>query len=275
MASEAQQDGGRIELRGSVWMTVGGRSLGGPGRVELLAHIAEHGSISQAAKAMGMSYKAAWDAIDAMNQLAGEPLVERLVGGKGGGGTKLTERGMRLVRSFGVIERAHRRFVDQLSAQAQGVADDFLLIRRMGMRTSARNQFFGTVSRVTPGAVNDEFELDVPGMGQKLVAIVTHESAQSLGLVPGAEAFALVKASSVIVVTDDQGARFSARNRLRGTVSRVQKGAVNTEVVIGLPGGAAVAAIITNESSDALGLAPGVAASALFKASSVIVGVPA
>ncbi len=275
MASGAQQDGGRIELRGSVWMTVGGRSLGGPGRVELLAHIAEHGSISQAAKAMGMSYKAAWDAIDAMNQLAGEPLVERLVGGKGGGGTKLTERGMRLVRSFGVIERAHRRFVDQLSAQAQGVADDFLLIRRMGMRTSARNQFFGTVSRVTPGAVNDEIELDVPGMGQKLVAIVTHESAQSLGLVPGAEAFALVKASSVIVVTDDQGARFSARNRLRGTVSRVQKGAVNTEVVIGLPGGAAVAAIITNESSDALGLAPGVAASALFKASSVIVGVPA
>ena len=88
-------------------------------------------------------------------------------------------------------------------------------------------------------------------------------------------AFALVKASSVIVVTDDHGARFSARNRLQGTVSRVQKGAVNTEVVIGLPGGASVAAIVTNESCDALGLAPGVAASALFKASSVIVGVPA
>ncbi|WP_367068509.1 TOBE domain-containing protein [Oryzisolibacter sp. LB2S] len=270
-----QQDAARIELRGSVWMTVDGSSLGGAGRVELLRHIAEHGSISQAAKAMGMSYKAAWDAVDAMNQLAGEPLVQRLVGGKGGGGTRVTERGMRLVRSFGVIERAHRQFVDQLSAQAQGVADDFLLIRRMGMRTSARNQFFGTVSRVSAGAVNDEVELSVPGMDSAIVAIVTHGSAVELGLTPGAEAFALVKASSIIVATDEQGARFSARNRLQGTVSRVEKGAVNTEVVIGLPGGAAVAAIITNESCDALGLAPGVSASALFKASSVIMGVPA
>lgn len=263
----------RLQLRGSVWMTVDGRSLGGSGRVQLLTLIAEYGSITQAAKAMKMSYKAAWDAIDGMNHIAGEPLVERLVGGKGGGGTRLTERGWQLVRNFRLIENAHRRFVDQLSEQADGMIDDFHLIRRMSMKTSARNQFFGTVSRVVLGAVNDEIELDVPGMGQKLVAIVTHESAQNLGLVVGAEAFALVKASSVIVVTDDKGARFSARNRLQGTVSRVQKGAVNTEVVIGLPGGTAVAAIITNESSDALGLAPGVAASALFKASSVIVGV--
>ena len=143
------------------------------------------------------------------------------------------------------------------------------------MRTSARNQFFGTVSRVSAGAVNDEVELSVPGMDSAIVAIVTHGSAVELGLTPGAEAFALVKASSIIVATDEQGARFSARNRLQGTVSRVEKGAVNTEVVIGLPGGAAVAAIITNESCDALGLAPGVSASALFKASSVIMGVPA
>ena len=265
----------RLQLRGSVWMTVDGRSLGGQGRVELLSHIAECGSITRAAKAMGMSYKAAWDAIDTMNQLAGEPLVERSVGGKGGGGTRLTERGWQLVRNFRRIEEAHRRFVDELSEQADGMIEDFQLIRKIGMRTSARNQFFGKVARVTPGAVNDEIELDVPGMEGKVVAIVTHESATGLGLVPGAEAFALVKASSIIVVTDDKGARFSARNRLKGTVSRVQKGAVNTEVVIGLPGGASVAAIVTNESSDALGLAPGVEASALFKASSVIVGVPA
>lgn len=276
MASAIQQDSssGRIELRGSVWMTVDGRSLGGPGRVELLTLIATHGSITQAAKAMGMSYKAAWDAIDAMNQLAGEPLVERLVGGKGGGGTRLTERGVRLVRSFGVIERAHRRFVDQLSEQAQGVADDLLLIRRMGVRTSARNQFFGTVSRVTPGAVNDEIALDVPGMGQPLTAIVTHGSAADLGLAQGSEAFALVKATSVVLATDTHGTRFSARNCLQGTVSRVQQGAVNTEVTLTLPGGTAVAAIVTNAGCAELGLAPGVAASALFKASSVIVGVP-
>lgn len=275
MTAHAKQGEPRIELRGSVWMAVGGRNLGGPGRVQLLTLVAECGSITQAAKAMKMSYKAAWDAIDTMNQLAGQPLVERLVGGKGGGGTRLTARGLQLVRNFGLIERAHRRFVDQLSDQADGVVDDFLLIGRMGMRTSARNQFFGKVSRVVPGAVNDEIELEVPGMGTRIVAIVTHESAVGLGLQPGAEAFALVKASTVIVMTDGEGVRFSARNQLKGTVSRVQKGAVNSEVVIDLPGGGTVAAIITNESSELLGLAPGVVASALFKASSVIVGVPA
>ena len=64
-----------IELHGSVWMTVGGENFGGKGRIALLAKIAECGSISQAAKSIKMSYKAAWDAIDTMNNLAGEPLV--------------------------------------------------------------------------------------------------------------------------------------------------------------------------------------------------------
>ncbi len=266
--------GKAIELRGSVWMTVGGENFGGPGRVELLARIAECGSITHAAKAMKMSYKAAWDAIDSMNNLAGEPLVERLTGGKGGGGTHLTQRGRQLVDNFRIIEREHRKFVDQLSQQADGIADDFLLIRKMNMKTSARNQFLGKVAEVRRGATNDEIDLEIAG-GQRIVAIVTHESTAILGLQPGAEAFALIKASSVIVVTDGQGAKFSARNQVPGVISRVQPGAVNTEVVIDLAGGGAIAAIVTNESSNTLELVVGKPATAIFKASSVILGVPA
>ena len=265
-----------IELNGSVWMTVGGENFGGPGRVALLAKIAECGSITQAAKAIGMSYKAAWDAIDGMNNLAGEPLVARLTGGKGGGGTRLTQRGEQLVANFSLIEQEHRRFVEQLSrqAQARGIADDFLLIRRMNMKTSARNQFLGKVTAVKPGAVNDEIELEVAG-GQRIVAIITHESAQELGLAPGSEVFALIKSSSVIVATELSGARFSARNQLSGTVSRIQSGAVNTEVVIELLGAMALAAIITNESVASLDLKVGASVTGMFKASSVILGVAA
>lgn len=263
-----------IELRGSVWMTVGGESFGGPGRIELLARIDECGSITQAAKGMKMSYKAAWDAIDSMNNLAGEPLVERLTGGKGGGGTRLTQRGKQLVGNFRIVAREHRRFIDQLSQQSEGIADDFLLIRRMNMKTSARNQFLGKVTDVRRGAVNDEVDLEFAG-GQRLVAIVTQESTASLGLQAGAEAFALIKASSIIIVTDQHDAKFSARNQLPGVISRLQTGAVNTEVVIDLPNGGAIAAIVTNESSDALGLTVGQPATAIFKASSVILGVPA
>lgn len=265
----------RIELGGTVWMTVGGENLGGPGRIALLAQIGACGSITHAARALKMSYKAAWDAIDTMNNLAGEPLVERVAGGRGGGGTVLTPRGHQLVENFGLIEREHRRFMAQLNAQAQGIDNDVVLLRRMGMKTSARNHFAGPVTRVQRGAVNDEVEIGAAG-GQRIVATLTHESAQALGLAVGAEAFALVKASSIMVLAGDaQGARLSARNQLAGTVSRLVAGAVHTEVVIDLPGGAVVAATITHDSCRALALAEGMAATAVFKASSVVIGTPA
>ncbi|MFI4983446.1 MAG: TOBE domain-containing protein [Nevskiales bacterium] len=263
-----------IEMRGLLWMSVAGENLGGPGRIDLLEKIAECGSITHAAKAMKISYKAAWDAVDAMNNLAGEPLVERLAGGKGGGSTRLTRRGAQLVGNFRLIEREQRLFVEQLSRHAAGIAADCLLLQRLNMRTSARNQYLGKVSAILRGAVNDEVELAIVG-GQKIVAIVTHESVAGLGLAVGVEAFALIKASSIILVTADEGARFSARNRLTGTVSRLQKGKVNSEVVIDLPGGGSIAAVVTCASSDALGLAVGAPASAIFKASSVILGIPA
>ncbi len=261
-----------IALQGSVWMTVDGENLGGQSRIALLAQLAESGSITQAAKAVKMSYKAAWDAIDTMNNLAGEPLVERLTGGKGGGGTRLTKRGEQLVSNFKIIEKEHRDFISQLDRQAEGIADDFLLIRKMNMKTSARNQFLGKVSQVKPGAINDEIELEIAG-GQKIVAIITHESTLELGLQIGAEAFALIKASSIIIMEGDPKTRLSARNQLTGNISRILPGAVNTEVVVELPGGATLAAIITNESATSMGLVVGGMVTGLFKASSVILGV--
>ncbi|MBV2193620.1 MAG: TOBE domain-containing protein [Azonexus sp.] len=263
-----------VAVHGSIWLTMAGENFGGIGRIDLLARIAECGSISQAAKSIKMSYKAAWDAIDTMNNLAGEPLVERVTGGKGGGGTRLTQRGEQLVANFRIIEREHRQFIELLSRQAEGITHDFLLIRRMNMKTSARNQFLGQVTAIRPGAVNDEVELTIPG-GLTLTAIVTHESRDGLGLKVGSEAFALVKASSIVIVTDEQDAKFSARNRISGRISRLQVGAVNSEVVIELPAGGAIAAVITNESCHALALAAGQRATAIFKASSVILGVPA
>ena len=95
-AAKATKDD-RLSVGGSIWLTVGGESFGGKARIELLRAIAEKGSITHAAKAVGISYKSAWDAIDTMNTLAGEPLVARSTGGKGGGSTQLTARGRRLV----------------------------------------------------------------------------------------------------------------------------------------------------------------------------------
>ncbi|MDE1182308.1 TOBE domain-containing protein [Paraburkholderia sp.] len=140
------------------------------------------------------------------------------------------------------------------------------------MRTSARNHFAGQVSEVKAGAVNDEITLSTQD-GLEIVAVITHGSAASLGLAVGKPAFALVKASSVIVMVDVDASKVSARNCIAGTVASVTKGAVNSEVIIAAQGGAQIAAIVTNESVDRLALASGTAAAAIFKASSVIVGV--
>jgi len=141
------------------------------------------------------------------------------------------------------------------------------------MRTSARNHFTGQITEVKTGAVNDEVTLRTQD-GLDIVAVITHGSATSLGLAAGKPAFALVKASSVIVMVDATD-KVSARNRVAGTVTAVTKGAVNSEVIVASASGAQIAAIITNESVDRLGLSSGSAATAIFKASSVIIGVDA
>jgi molybdate transport system regulatory protein len=144
----------------------------------------------------------------------------------------------------------------------------------MKMKTSARNQFSGKVVGLKQGAVNDEVTLEIAG-GQRIVATITRDSSDSLGLTIGAEAFALIKSSSVIVVADMGTARLSARNQLTGKVSRLQVGAVNTDVSIQLDGGGVIAAIVTRDSGDTLALSVGSAVCAVFKASSVIIGTPA
>lgn len=268
-----------LELQGAIWFRAGSQDLGGKDRIALLAAIAEHGSITAAAKAVGLSYKAAWDAVDAMNNSAGEPLVVRAAGGKGGGGTMLTPRGEGLVRTYRALEAEHRAFVAQLSrvseqldaSAADALQHDIHLIRRLMIKTSARNRLFGTVTQVRTGAVNDEVTLALAG-GQQVVATVTHESVETLGLAPGTEAFALIKASSVMIGVPSPELRLSARNQLPGTVTRIVPGAVNAEVVLALDGGATIAAIVTHGGLDELSLTEGAPALAIFKASSVILG---
>ncbi len=142
------------------------------------------------------------------------------------------------------------------------------------MNVSARNAFSGKITALTDGAVNAEVEIGLPG-GDRIVAIVTEGSVKSLGLAVGKEAVAYVKAPWVMLLTGAQNVRFSARNQLSGKVSSVQKGAVNTEVGIQLPGGITVYAVVTNEAVMELGLKEGYEATALIKASHVILGVPA
>ena len=98
-----------LKAHGRFWFTLEGSNFLGRGRVELLQRIAETGSISQAAKAMKMSYKAAWDAVDAINRAWGKPLVESHPGG-----STLTDDAIKLIAAFHEAEARHRGFMVEL-----------------------------------------------------------------------------------------------------------------------------------------------------------------
>lgn len=105
----------KAQVDGRIWFSMDGKPLLGRGRVELLKGIRETGSISRAAKAMKMSYKAAWDAIDAINNACGCEIVQSRPGGTRGGGSSLTAEGEQLLSRFDEIEAEHRRWMEDAS----------------------------------------------------------------------------------------------------------------------------------------------------------------
>lgn len=136
------------------------------------------------------------------------------------------------------------------------------------MKISARNVLSGEVKSLTRGAVNAEVVLVLQG-GE----IITNHSADSLELTKGKKAFAIVKASEVMIGKGLENARLSARNILAGKVVHLALGAVNSEVVVSLPGGTEVVASITKASVEALELRVGDQVSAVVKASNVLIGI--
>jgi len=141
------------------------------------------------------------------------------------------------------------------------------------MKSSARNQFSGTVNEVLMGAVNAEVHIVLKG-GETIVASITKDSVETLGIKTGSTVLALVKAPQIIVVTDFGGYKISARNQLQGVVTEVKHGSVNSEIDIELTGGEKIVATVTNDSVETLGLHKGQTTTAVFKAGAVLLAVP-
>ena len=220
---------------------------------------------------VGITYKAAWDAVDVMNNLAGELLVSSQHGGRGGGGATLTEAGRRVVNDLANLQRLQAQLMAQLRA-AGNLDTSLALLRKLSMKSSARNILSGIVESVQAGGVNAEVNVRLSG-GESLHAVITRDSVQDLEIAPGREVQALIKASWIILAAADDGLRTSARNRLCGEIQRITRGDVNAEVVVQLAGGNTLAAIITQQSLQELGFKSGDQVCALIKASHIILGV--
>lgn len=240
-------------------------------RLALLDAVARTGSISAAARDCQITYKAAWDAIDAINNLAPQPLVTTRHGGARGGGADLTDYGRRVLDSLHDLQVVLARVFAEM---ARDPNEALQLIRSLRMRTSARNALRGVVESLHHGAVQSEVSLRLQG-DDCIHAVITRASAEELQLAPGKEATALIKASWVLLAAEGDGLRTSARNRLCGVVEAVEDGPVSAEVRLRLDGGNSLVAVITESSRETLGFEVGQRVCALIKASHVLLAVDA
>ncbi len=227
-------------------------------RIDILRQIGEGGSISQAARAVGVSYKAAWQAVDTLTNLAGTPLVQRAVGGAGGGGAVLTEAGQQLLAAADAMAQARGAVLSRWQADPHaGPA-----VARLAVRTSMRNQWPCVVQGVqvhgqivlvhlglalaAAGSIASELP-ESDGSGGSggadfLAARITRESAELLGLQPGLAVQALCKATAVRVERAAPGAPVplapASTYRLPAKAVRVVRGALGDEVAAELMLGA-------------------------------------
>ena len=216
-------------------------------RIQLLNAIKQHGSISKAAKAVPMSYKAAWDAVDTMNNLSHTPIVSRETGGKGGGGTTLTEYGENLLKTYSILKEEQKRFLERLKQVTDVDKGTLKTIGRLSMQLSARNQLSGTIKKIIKGRVNTQLHVQLKS-GNRLVSIITNNAVESLGLDEGDDVTAIFKATSVLLATGEM--QISAQNKFEGTVESIDVGEINAEVVLSMGELDRIVAVVTKESVE-------------------------
>lgn len=202
-------------------------------RIDILRRIGEAGSISEAARAAGVSYKAGWQAVDTLSNLAGVALVERMVGGSGGGGARLTEAGRELLRASDELALARTEVLARLAGKGNRLPGPSSLAA-LGLRTSMRNQFPCTVTGLHAQGQAVRVQLALSG-GMLLYSRVTRESAQLLALRAGRQVLALCKATAVKVSAESLPGE--GINLLQGRATRVSHAAGGGEVALALDGG--------------------------------------
>ena len=236
-------------------------------RIALLKQIEQTGSISQGAKNAGISYKSAWDAINDMNTLSEQTLVDRATGGKGG--AILTRYGQRLVQLYDLLAQIQQKAFDVLSDDDNLPLDSLLAaISRFSLQTSARNQWFGTVMAGDNAQVQRHIEILLADGTTRLKAAITAQSADRLALNEGKEVLVLLKAPWVNITADAEKAK-AADNQLRGAIRHVERGEEQCEVLMTLPDGQELCA--TLPLSDAAELEEGAVVTAYFNADRVII----
>jgi molybdate transport system regulatory protein len=238
-------------------------------RIELLHAIEEHGSISKAAKAVPMSYKSAWEAVDAMNSLSPEPIVFRETGGKDGGGTTITPYGTQLLENYALLKEEHTRFLARLSELTDIESGAFKTIGRLAMQISARNQIQAEVVSVMCGDVNAKIHLKLKS-GQKLISTITKDAVENLHIEEKQTVIAIFKSTSVIL--SDLMEENTNENLVKGIVSKIEKDTENVKVLVSIGNHDTIVSVMPVEVLEKMELSQGSSVTAMIKANDIMIG---
>lgn len=244
-----------------------GKLLVGRDRIKVLEAVAEHKSISKAAKAVGFSYKAAWDAVTAINNLLPSPAFVTKAGGRSGGGAEVTAEGLKLIETFHKLEDRLSRLSSLIAEEGLEGADDFPFLC-LGLRISARNVFRGEVVSVRKWPVDVEVTLQISGQ-HEIYSVITNDAAADLDLRPGRKAIALVKSSFVKLVPSVR-APGDARNLFAGIVLRRTDAERNCELIIDIGAGKTMTAVLPRRAIEEMGVNEGSQVTAHFAPEDVI-----
>lgn len=239
-------------------------------RIKLLKEIDKTGSILQAAKNVPMSYKAAWDSVDLMNNLSKKPLIERKSGGRSGGGSILSEYAKTLIKTFENIESIQKSLFEQISKNVDFDSGDVFNLERLAMQISARNVFIGKIDSIKNGNVNSDITVSLNNK-VKISSTITHTSVENLDLKIGKDVKVIIKSSSVMVSTD-RDISISARNIIEGKILNIVDGEVNSEVQLDIGENQILTAVITKSSAKRLDLKEGKIVYGVIKSSEVMIG---
>ena len=253
------------------WQLLGGAGirLGGD-YIELLRQIHRCGSLRQAAIECRISYRTAWTRVGELNALAGMPLVLSVNGGAHGGESVLSEAGQRLLDTHEKARVLFQAALDRGGIDPVMAGSWVNFLRRISMKTSARNQLRGTVTTIRTGSVNADVDVSLPG-GSVISAQITMKSLRDLGLEPGCDVWALIKSSWVGIATGPEPA-VSSGNHLGGVVVGIVRGSVNAEIELAIRGGDRIVAITSLAAIDEMNIQRGARAWAVFDETSVILG---
>jgi molybdate transport system regulatory protein len=240
--------------------------------IDLLSAIDQSGSLNQAAKQMGLSYKGAWQIIERVNNSAPKTLITATTGGSKGGGSCLTESGRALLELFKELQQQHHSFLAQLNRNLATNPDIVLLLQRLVVKTTVRNQLFGCVTDIRTGSVNVEIMVTLKG-GQQIATTADLNSLNELELKIGSDAVLLIESDELMLVVDMDNCQFSARNCLSGKVLTIQMNNVNVDVTLLLPSGETLVATMTQQSVQNLDPVIGQSVWILFKSNVPMLGI--